>query len=255
MTVGDVYNLLDSKAPFARAESWDNAGLLIGGMGDSVCGGITVALDITSEVIEQAVARGHNLIVSHHPIIWDPLRRIESDSRVYRLIHAGIAAICIHTPLDIAGAFALGDLLGMREMTLLAPIGEQDGVPYGFGSVGTIPGIQTTEALVHRIRSALGVSAVRLYDSGRPIGHIATCGGAGGSFLREAIAAGADAYITGDVKHDPYLDAAEAGITLIDATHHATERPMVTMIAEILQQGAPDVEVLVVEQRPPCIYL
>ena len=251
MTIGTVYRLLDRAAPFARAESWDNAGLLVGSMEDEVRGGITVSLDITSEVIETAIRRGHSLIVAHHPLIWDPLRRIGSDERVYKLIRAGIGAICIHTPLDIAGAFELGRTLGMTGMELLAPTGEADGVPYGFGAVGALPGVGTTDALVERIKGALALPSLRLYDSGRPVRRVAVCGGAGGSFLREAIAAGADAYITGDVKHDPYLEAAEAGITLIDATHHATERPMVTMIEGILREGLPGMTVEIARQRPP----
>ena len=99
MTVGDIYDYIQQKAPFETAEPWDNSGLLVGDRHAEVST-VLVALDITTATVEQAVKMGAQLVVSHHPVIFDPLRTVTPDLPVYRLVRSGVAALCAHTNLD-----------------------------------------------------------------------------------------------------------------------------------------------------------
>ena len=237
ITVGEIYEALADWAPFVTQESFDNSGLLIGGAEQPVEFAL-LALDLTREVCEEAVRRRAQLVVTHHPLIFDPLRQVGSDSIPYRLIQAGIAVISAHTNLDKAPggvSDTLADTLGLAEV---------EDVPGGDGCVkiGEFSRIFTGELLARRVKERLELPMLRLHDAGRPIRRVALCAGSGGSFLPQVFAAGADAYITGDVKHNQAVDAANAGLTLIDAGHYETEAIILEPARQFLQERFPAVE-------------
>lgn len=222
MTVQDVYDYLDSRARFATCEEWDNVGLLIGDARQTVHR-ILVTLDVTDGAIDAAVATGADLIVSHHPVIFSPLKQLESDSIPYRLAASGISVICAHTNLDRAAD-------GVND-TLAALLGLSDIHPAddGMCRIGTLPQSVTATALARRVAETLG-TAVRVSGNG-DIQTVAVCGGSGGDFIG-ALTPIADAFITGEVRHHEWL--ATRNITVIEAGHYATEVPVVDTLCRWL---------------------
>lgn len=235
-TVLDIFEALKCLAPLELQESFDNAGFLVG-HGDREVTHVLLALDITDEVIDEAVSLGAELIVSHHPVIFEALKSVTADGpgrKVLTLIEHGIAAICMHTNLDIAQG-GVNDVL----IRLLGaePSGALD--RDGCGRVGELARPLSTPELLARCKERLNAKGIRYVDSGRPIRKLAVMGGAGGGALEDAIAKGCDAYVTADVKYHSFLDASEAGITLIDADHFCTEDPVIPYLAQYLEVHFP----------------
>ena len=222
MTVQDVYNYLDSRAPFATCEEWDNVGLLIGDAQQTVHH-ILVTLDVTDGAIDAAVAMGADLIVSHHPVIFSPLTRLTANSVPYRVAANGIAVICAHTNLDRADGGVNDTLAALLGLTDIHPADD------GMCRVGTLPQSVTATALAKSVAQTLD-AAVRVNGSG-DIRTVAVCGGSGGDFLA-ALAPIADAFVTGEVRHHEWLAARD--ITVIEAGHYATEAPVVDTLCRWL---------------------
>ena len=251
-TVQQLYEAMQALAPLELAESWDNPGLLVD------CGGevtwVLVTLDITPEVVAEAAAKHCEAIVAHHPVIFDPLKRLCPADVPYQLVRAGISAICMHTNLDAAEGGVndvLADLFGIRQRTAFAD---------GCGRVGDIDPITVPElAALAQLCNAPNTGAavqVKFADTGKPVKRLAVISGAGGSLFAEAIAEGADCLLTGEANHHHALDAKRLGLSLIAAGHYATEFPVTAAVAAALRAALPEVEVLVsTENRDPYTYL
>lgn len=248
LTVGQVYDAIQSFAPFSTQEKWDNSGLLVGGRNQKVTK-ILTTLDISKEAIAKAEKLGANLIVAHHPVIFSPIKNVAPDSPVYQLIQKGIAAICVHTPMDIAPlGINLGTLKFLQETlgfsqdyTILEPnIGE-----LGFGWVCDLKQSIDAKAFAEKLRVVFGISSVR-YSSGfsGEIHRVGFCSGSGASMLEEAVALGCDAYITGDIKHDRWYAAEFFNLCLFDCSHYGTEKIVAEQFAEELKKQLPQVEIL-----------
>lgn len=239
MTANDVYMAIDAAANFSLAMEFDNAGFLVGDPNETVRG-VLVALDVTDAVLEEAVSRGANLIVTHHPVIFHPMKRVTADTLVWKLIRAGISVICAHTNLDIAAGGVndlLAENLALRDVTTLPPD--------GMARVGTLERGMTPPEFAYYVKRMLDANAVRYCDGGRAIERVAVCGGSGGSFLAEVAASGAQAFVTGDVKHDVMLEAVRLGVTLIDAGHFGTENHVTQYLAALTGAVLGDVPVAV----------
>ena len=242
-TVQQIYEEMQRIAPLALAESWDNPGLLVD------CGGevsrVLVTLDITPEVVEEAARKGCGLIVSHHPVIFSPLKKLSGQDVAFQLVKNGISAICMHTNLDAAEGGVnevLAGIFGMREMEAFAE---------GCGRVGSIE-------LASRCNQPFNGPAVqvRFADTGKVVRRLAVISGAGGSLFEDAIAQGADCLLTGEANHHHAIDAKRLGLSLIAAGHYATEFPVTAAVAEKLRTAFPEREVLVSEDaRDPYTYL
>lgn len=250
-TVRDIYTCLDRKAPFSLQMDFDNSGFLVGRWEWEISR-LLVALDITEEVVAEAAEQGAGLIVSHHPVIFNPSKSVtDSDPagrRLLALIEHGIAAICAHTNLDcVTGGVndALARALGLREPVLLHTDGiDSSGTPYGVGRIGTLAAPCTTAEFVSFVKTALGASGVRYADTGTPVFKVAVGGGACGSMLTEAAALGCDTFVTADVKYDMFLDAVSMGLNLLDAGHYPTENVVCPVLTAWLREAFPDVEVM-----------
>ena len=251
-TVRDIYQFVDTLAPFDIQEGFDNAGFLVGRASQPV-ERILTALDITLEVIEEARAMGAQLIVAHHPVIFQPLKSVTDEdptgARVLKLAQEGIAAICAHTNLD-AVADGVNDVLartlGLTDLEQLAMAGEDGrGRPYGIGRVGVWSGQTPASApeFAAFVKQRLNSPCVRYHDAGRTVSRVAVGGGSCGSMLMDAVAAGCDTFVTADVKHDVFLDAAQLGINLLDSGHFATEAVVLAPLTLALQQAFPDLVV------------
>ena len=256
-TVQQIYEEMQRIAPLALAESWDNPGLLVD-CGGEVSRGL-VTLDITPEVVEEAARKGCGLIVSHHPVIFSPLKKLSGQDVAFQLVKNGISAICMHTNLDAAEGGVnevLAGIFGMREMEAFAE---------GCGRVGSIEPITVPELakkaqkeLASRCNQPSDGPAVQIKfaDTGKVVRRLAVISGAGGSLFEDAIARGADCLLTGEANHHHAIDAKRLGLSLIAAGHYATEFPVTAAVAEKLRTAFPELEVLVSEDaRDPYTYL
>lgn len=241
--VKDFYGYLNSIAPFETQEDWDNSGMLVGDM-DAEVKKVAVVLDITHEEIKKAKAIGADLIISHHPVIFNPIKSVTRGSVPYELVASSINALCCHTPLDIADGGtndSLAKLLGIEVTRTEDPILR----------LGTVEPT-TAENLAGKIAKTLNTK-VRYADAGRKIEKIAICTGAGCSLIEAA--GEIDAFITGDASHHNFLDYVQAGITLIAAGHYETEIVVVPVLVKKLQAQFPDIEIIDIKQENPIKFI
>ncbi|MCR4647405.1 MAG: Nif3-like dinuclear metal center hexameric protein [Oscillospiraceae bacterium] len=253
MTVQDIYNAVDAFAPFATQERWDNSGLLVGSPG-CAAEKVLVSLDISPAAVQKAAELGCDVIVSHHPVIFTPMKTLPTESPVYALAKSGIAAICCHTPLDIA-AGGINDLLVERLRAVLELSAETEPLDeVGCGRIVTFPAELPVKTVAEAAKTALGCSSVRFSAGERYVKRLGICSGSGSSMLEE-IAGTCDALLTGDVKHDRWYKAEELGLGLIDCGHYHTEILMVPYTAQKLREAVHGVEVFEFVEGDPCCYV
>lgn len=249
--VKDIYEKLDGWAPFETQMSFDNAGLLVGRRDREVTG-ILVALDVTTPVVEEAAALGANLIVAHHPVIFDPVRSITDGTLTGKLLLSmaehGIAAVCAHTNLDAAQGGVndcLAQALGLEQIRMLAQDGvDREGRPYGIGRIGMAKEQGSApEQYAAFVKEKLGAASVRFVDGGKPVCRVAVGGGSCGSMLMDVVNSGCDTFVTADVRYNVFLDAKALGINLMDAGHYATENVVCPTLAGFLKAEYPDMKV------------
>ena len=240
-TIHDIESALYALAPKALAAEWDNVGLLAGSA-DREVRNVLVALDITEPVVDEAERMGVDLIVSHHPVIFHPVKSITdrdpSGRLLIRLVRSGTGAVCMHTNLDaVQGGVndALASALGLQDA---APVAEG-----GIARIGTLPETMALPGFLARVKNALRPNGIRYVDGGRPIRKVAAGGGACGDFLWEAAALGCDAFVTADLKYNHFLDAGVLGLTVIDAGHFPTEDVVCPMVVRYLREKFPEVQV------------
>ena len=246
VTVRDVYDYLDTIAPFSSQMDFDNSGLLVGEP-DRAVQKIAVSLDITSDTVREAMDCGADLMVSHHPVIFKPRRQILSADPVYQLVCAGISAICCHTPLDIAPG-GVNDVLAERFALSKVEAVSTESLPVPMVRVGFLPEPMRAIELAATASDQLSAK-VRWCDGGKTIETLAVCGGAGGDLVADMAALGIDALVTGDADYHDFLDAEQLGVTLIAAGHFETEAPVVPVLAEKLRARFPAAEVVALEQK------
>ena len=254
VTVQELYSFMNELAPVRYRMDFDNVGLLVGDPSAQVTRVVT-ALDITDDVISEACDWGAEIIISHHPLIFHALKQVSQEDLVGRKILAmarsGIAAICMHTNLDVAQGGvndALMETLGGQVTGLLEPTGfDEDGTPLGCGRIGTLSTPMELADFLKLVTSRLLVSGLK-YCGESPVQKIAVCGGSGGSLLELAFEAGCDTLVTADVKYDRFLAAKELGVNLIDADHFCTENVVVPVITEKLRTRFPEVEFRISER-------
>ena len=237
ITVQEIYHMIDQMAPFESQEDFDNAGLLLGDPAMEVRG-IHVALDVTERVLDEAEAVGANLIVTHHPIMFSPVKRLvatDYETRlIFRMIRAGMALIAAHTNFDRAPG-------GMND-TLAARCGLTQVTGEGFIRVGNLPHPMTGRELTAHIAASLDTVVRPMGDTEKIYRRLALCSGGGSDFWSEGLALGADAFLTGEMKHHHALALADAGMLGLEAGHFATEQPGVLALAAALQNAVNAVE-------------
>ena len=239
-TVKDIYEKLCELAPPELQLDYDNSGFLIG-HADAPVEKALLSLDVTKEVVEEANEKGVQLIVSHHPLIWEPMKSVTDDDptheKILRLIERGIALISMHTNLDIAEG-------GVNDV-LIALLGAENEGPFdeeGCGRMGRLEKSVPLNIFLETCKEKLSTRGLRYYDAGRPVERIAVLGGSGGSSLPGARAAGCDTFVTADVKYSVFLHARELGVNLIDGDHFCTENPIMSVLLEKLSAAFPDTE-------------
>ena len=219
-TILDIYRFIDEMAPFQTAMDFDNPGLLVGD-GNAQVQKALVTLDITPRSVEQAAKAGAQLIISHHPVIFHPIKRLSSHSVPYLLVQAGIGAICAHTNLDMAKGGVNDSLAAALELDGREGVAFYQELPCCI--MGTLPETMEPAEFAGFVKKKLCCEGLRFTEGARPVKKVALCSGAGGEFLFDAMEKGADAFVTGEVKHHEILAAREGGLTLVDAGHFKTE--------------------------------
>lgn len=247
-TVADIFNFINTIAPFETQESWDNSGFLVGNK-DADVKKIAVCLDVTNATLDAAFEFGADLVVSHHPVIWDPLKSVHSGSPVFRAIENGKSIICAHTNWDFADAGVndvLATLLGFRDIHRLRDEGDLS-MPRVGELKSPVPANEFAEIVAETLDTVVRVSM-----PDKMIKTVAVCGGAGASFMGDIAADGIDAYVTGDAKHNDFLDSVDLGISLLAAGHYETETVSMPVLMNLLKKEFPDMEYKYIESSPCC---
>ena len=248
MLVEDIAFHLDEIAPFDTAEEWDNCGLLVGSY-DQEVKRIYIALDVTSAVIDDALSFGADLVITHHPLIFKPVREILSESVVYKAVASGMSFIASHTCLDKADGgvnHCLANKIGIKNLKT----SEYD----DFLKIGEVEPC-SAEDFARKIKSALG-GMVSFTDNGKTIKTVALCSGAGGEFVSLANSIGADAFLTGEAKHHEYLLSEDIGISMFAAGHFETENMACEYLADSIKGRFGDtVEIKVSDLKNPLKYI
>ena len=225
---------------------FDNSGFLVGRRNASV-NKLLLSLDITESVVEEAIEQKADLVISHHPVIFHKLGGVTDQgagSLVLQMAENGIAAVCMHTNLDIAEG-GVNDVL----IRLLGAECEGSLDVNGCGRVGQLPEeLSMPDFLVH-CRRVLDAKGLRFFDAGKPVKRLAVMGGAGGDSVRDAWEKGCDTYVTADIKYHQFLEAQSLGLNLIDADHFSTENPIIPVLAEKLKGEFPDLDVRISERH------
>lgn len=237
MTVAELLEIIDRIAPFSLAEDWDNVGLMLGSPESRVTG-LVFSLEPDQAAIETAVRTGADCLVCHHPLIFKPVSRLDLASPVGQsvelAIRAGLNILAAHTNWDAAPggvSDVLAERLDLTDLTPLLPAPEPAGA--GLGRVGDLAENIALDQLADRLKAALGLESVRVTGpTGRPVGRVAVCGGSGGGLVSAAVAAGAEALVTGELGYHDALDAQALGLGVIAAGHYATEWPAMAVLAD-----------------------
>ena len=247
MTVQNIFDFLESKFPVDTACDFDNVGILVGDK-DAVVKRALIALDCTSITVDEAVENGCNLIITHHPVIFNPLKNVLKGSIVYSLIENGISVISMHTNLDIASG-GVNDVL----IELLGAKGEAALDSENCGRIGYLDSHTSIADFLQICKSKLNANGLRYYSSGKDVYKLAVMGGSGGDSLEDAYAHGCDTYVTADVKYHQFLRAQELGINLIDADHFCTENPVIPVLRDQLAKQFPATEFIISKKHKQII--
>lgn len=251
ITVKAISECLNRIAPYNTQCSWDNSGLLCGDPAQAVvCAAF--ALDLTDETVALAKEIGAELLVTHHPVIFQPKRKLLSGDPVWTLCRSGIAAVSVHTPWDCAEGGVndvLCELLGLRDVR---PV-PSDETPAPMARLGECEPC-APEAFAQKVAAALG-GAVQLVPGKGKIRSVAVCGGAGMDFFFDALANGADAFVTGEAKHHELLWAQDSGKTLVVGGHFATEYPSMAAMRAKVQAEFPTLRTVLLPQRAPATLI
>ena len=258
-TVSDILTCLETLAPSSMKMDWDNVGLLCGGRNRPVTR-VLVALDPFEGVCEEAARWGAELIVTHHPLIFSPLKAVTDETSIGRAVQLlcarNISAINAHTNLDCAPGGVndcLAETLGLSDVQVIAPSGVDElGRPWGLLRQGTVES-QSLADFLPKVKSALACQGLRYVDGGRPVHRVAVGGGACASELQNAVNAGCDTFVTADVKYNQFWDARDLGLNLIDAGHFATENPVVSLLAAKIAEQFPEVSVKISNTHRDCM--
>ena len=245
MNIKELFTRLEAVLPRSLCSTWDNDGLACCPDSAREVRRVLLALDVTDEVVDRAVKGGFDLILTHHPLMFRGVKALTdtapTSGKLIRLVRAGIGAISLHTRLDAAQG-------GVND-TLALLLGLQDVVPFGtaedgeLGRIGRLTAPRTARTFAEFVAKKLGTPAVLLAGGDTEITTVALVGGEGGDFVDAAIAAGAEVFLSGRIGYHRMLDAVESGISLIEAGHFATERPVLARMEEILRDVDPDLEI------------
>ena len=249
----DIINLLDKKAPREYALEWDHVGLLVGRR-DREVHKLLLVLDVTESVIDEAISKGVDMIVSHHPMIFGKVDRVNDETvlgrKILKLIEHGICCYAMHTNFDTIGGMAkeAAMMLGLQSVEVLDETKDGEGI----GEIGYLPASMEVRDLVALVKEKFDLKNVIFYgNTDDTVEKVAICPGSGKSVIDIAVKKGATCLITGDIGHHEGLDANEMGLSILDASHYGLEHIFMHMMYQYLQDYCMDVEIETAEVGVP----
>lgn len=260
MKACELISWLEKKYSPSFAEDWDNVGLLVGNDEKEVSH-VFLALDLTEEVLSQAEQAGADMIITHHPMIFSGIKKINNHTftgrKIIKLIQKDILYYAMHTNYDILGMADLSaGYLELSDTKVLCATGEKDGEPIGFGRVGNLPCEMTLKEYALLVKKNLKLSDVKVYGNlEQTVKTAAVCTGSGKSMIQDVLAAGADVYVTGDIDHHTGIDTVAQGLAIIDAGHYGTEYIFMEDMKERLAKAFPELTVSCAKVRSPYTIL
>ena len=257
ISIKNVYEKIEEISKFSMQEDWDNSGLTIGSF-DKEVKKVMVCLDIDMHALNEAINSNVDLIISHHPVIFNSIKNIDENSVVYKLINANISVISAHTNIDMGLDGINGKLAKLFDLEDVEPLYFENLAENeeGLGAIGTLTGGLPSYIFLQMIKSLLDVEAIKVstnFDD-RRIEKIAICGGAGSDCIKSAIDKNADILITADLKHNHYIDNITSNfnedIILVDAGHYNTEKIFIELIGEKLKNEFKEIEIIEYRRKP-----
>ena len=244
MILQEIIDKLENFAPPVMASEGDNVGLIFGSRKKQV-NKVLLALDIDLGVAQEAAEMGADLIITHHPLMFDPIRKINDDTPVgeciVKLAENGIALYSAHTNLDSAPGGIndkFAQLLGIENTKPIEiTYTDKDGNSFGIGRIGNLKSEMTLLEFAAFVCEKFGIESTSFVGCGNdPVKTVALCSGSGGSFISKELAVQADVYVTGDIKYSNARNAAETGLNIVVAGHYETEIVCMQIFKEILNE-------------------
>lgn len=233
----DIINFFETIAPTDTAMDFDNVGLLVGNK-NAIVTKVLVTLDITDKVVLEAEKMGCELIISHHPVIFNPIKKLEITTVPYLLASKGISAVCMHTNLDLSQEFGINTCLAKA-------IGVKNPKLCNIGEclfIGELENEININLFAQNVKSALNCNGLRYTDIKDNVKKVAVSSGSGGSNIYAAAELGADVLVTGEIKHHEINDANALGVNIIDTGHFKSEDIVILPLINVLSEKFPDIK-------------
>lgn len=250
-TIKDILDFTETFAPLSSAMGFDNCGVLVGNKNTPVNKAL-LCLDITKEVVLEAIEKNVQLIISHHPVIFSGLKSIDTTDIPYMLINNNLSALCLHTNLDLSETFGvntcLAEALNLTDVKCFMDKDKEICL-----AVGNVDKEYSPNQFAQLVKTALDCKGVRYTESDRTIKTVAVSSGSGGGEIYTAKSLGADVLVTGEIKHNQILDANRIGISIVDAGHFKSENVVIAPLAKRLQNNFSDTEFEISETCDDCI--
>lgn len=256
MKCKEIMDKLEELSPVSYACSWDNVGLLLGDKEKEVKK-ILVTLDVTDDVIDQAIRLGVDMILSHHPMIFKGVRKVTADDftgrRILKMAQHGICYYASHTNFDVMGmADAAADELALSNREVLQITFEDEIAKEGFGRIGELPESLSLADAAQYVKQVFGIDRVKVFGNlDEEVKRVAISPGSGKSMIQDAIKSNVEVLITGDIDHHDGLDAVLQGLSIIDAGHFGLEKIFVPFMEQYLRREVPEMKVYRARQNCP----
>lgn len=253
MKCQDIIHILNRQSPAEYALEWDNVGLLVGRK-DKEVKRLLLAVDATAAVCQYAIDNGVDMIVTHHPMIFSKLRKINDDTvlgqKILSLAEAGVCCFAMHTNFDTIGGMAkvAAQMIKLKNAQVL----EETVAGEGIGQIGLLDHSMTVAELAAYVKDTFDIPNVMVFgDVDRVVEKIAISPGSGKSVIDVSVAKGAECLVTGDIGHHEGLDAIEMGLTIIDASHYGVEKIFLQFMYDYLKDYCTDVEIVIADVGAP----
>lgn len=233
MTVKKLYDKLTERIPEELREEWDNDGIMCSADFSAEVNSVLITLDVTEEIVDYAIGRNFDLIISHHPLVFRPIDRVTEENHVSRkiikLISNNVSVFSFHTRADKVDG-GVNDILAKKlGLVDVSRFGEG-----GLGRIGTFTEDRSLDDFADYVKNQLGADAVRVADAYNPVKRVALVGGDGKDFVKDALLSGADTYVSGRIGYNVMEEASDVGINLVEAGHYFTEFPVTSFFASLV---------------------
>lgn len=260
MKCQEIINILEKQSPTRYACDWDNVGLLVGSPQKEVQT-IYIALDATEETIAEAAASGADMLLTHHPMIFQGLKKVNTEDftgrRVVTLIQKDISYYAMHTNFDVMGMAELAaERMQLAKCQVLEVTCEDEQGVQGIGRVGVLPERMTLRTCAEMVKKAFEIEQVKVFgDLNGEVRCAAICPGSGKSVIDNALSAKAQVLITGDIDHHEGIDAAAEGLAIIDAGHYGVEKIFIPYMGQYLRNCTQGLKIIEQPIKEPFVYV